>query len=146
MFDVWEVEAGVENAQAVAAASASALDRVRERNLGQREGRRLLKDRVQQRAESEKEVLGARGADERYQAIQRSARGRAPPSEFPAKTSFLERTPAFSPDARWMAYDSNESGRVEEYAQACPWPGGTWQVSTNGGAVSDRAGRGAGSP
>jgi dipeptidyl aminopeptidase/acylaminoacyl peptidase/predicted Ser/Thr protein kinase len=49
------------------------------------------------------------------------------------QTSFLERAPVFSPDARWMAYESNESGRVEVYVQAYPGPGGKWQVSTDGG-------------
>ncbi len=42
--------------------------------------------------------------------------------------------PALSPDGRWMAYDSDESGRVEVYAQSFPNPGQRrWKVSpTNG--------------
>jgi Tol biopolymer transport system component len=39
----------------------------------------------------------------------------------------------FSPDSRWMAYVSNESGRSEVYVTAFPGPGGKWQVSTEGG-------------
>ena len=39
----------------------------------------------------------------------------------------------FSPDGRWLAYSSNESGRSEIYVQAYPGPGGKWQISTEGG-------------
>ncbi len=38
-----------------------------------------------------------------------------------------------SPDGRWMAYMSNESGRYEVYVQPYPGPGGKWQISTDGG-------------
>ncbi len=49
----------------------------------------------------------------------------------------------FSPDGRWIAYDANESGRMEVYVQPFPGPGGKWQVSTEGGnqAVWARNGR-----
>jgi eukaryotic-like serine/threonine-protein kinase len=40
----------------------------------------------------------------------------------------------FSPDGRFVAYSSNESGRSEIYVQPYPGPGGRWQVSTGGGA------------
>src|SRR5262249_12637138 len=46
---------------------------------------------------------------------------------------FDEVAPMFSPDGRWVAYSSNESGRYEVYVQAFPGPGGKWQVSTTGG-------------
>jgi hypothetical protein len=39
-----------------------------------------------------------------------------------------------SPDGRWMAYTSNESGRNEVYVQPFPGPGGKWQTSRDGGA------------
>ena len=39
----------------------------------------------------------------------------------------------FSPDGRWLAYDSDESGRFEVYVQTFPGPGGKWQVSAAGG-------------
>jgi tRNA A-37 threonylcarbamoyl transferase component Bud32 len=42
----------------------------------------------------------------------------------------------FSPDGRWLAYESNESGRPEIYVRPFPMPpsgGGKWQVSNNGG-------------
>ena len=40
----------------------------------------------------------------------------------------------FSPDGRWVAYASNESGRQEVYVQPFPGPGGKWMISTSGGA------------
>jgi serine/threonine protein kinase/Tol biopolymer transport system component len=39
----------------------------------------------------------------------------------------------FSPDGKWFAYQSNESGRYEVFVQAFPKAGGKWQVSTAGG-------------
>jgi Tol biopolymer transport system component len=49
------------------------------------------------------------------------------------KTGFDTHGGQFSPDGRWMAYQSNQSGRFEIYV--CPFPeaGGQWQVSTAGG-------------
>jgi serine/threonine protein kinase/Tol biopolymer transport system component len=41
----------------------------------------------------------------------------------------------FSPDGRWIAYASNESGRSEVFVRAFPGPGTAWQVSTSGGWV-----------
>ena len=49
------------------------------------------------------------------------------------QTEFSERNPRVSPDGRWIAYQSNESGRAEIYVQPYPGPGGKWQVSTGGG-------------
>ena len=42
-------------------------------------------------------------------------------------------TAMFSPDGRWIAYDSGESGRPEVYVRPFPGPGGKWQISTAGG-------------
>ncbi len=39
----------------------------------------------------------------------------------------------FSPDGKWVAYASDESGRSEIYVVPFPGPGGKWQVSTGGG-------------
>ncbi len=39
----------------------------------------------------------------------------------------------FSPDGRWMAYASDETGRDEVYVVPFPGPGGKWQVSSEGG-------------
>jgi Tol biopolymer transport system component len=49
------------------------------------------------------------------------------------QTQFLERTPHFSPDSRWIAYVSDESSRDEVYVAPFPGPGRKWQISTNGG-------------
>ena len=38
-----------------------------------------------------------------------------------------------SPDGRWLAYASNESGRYEIYVQTFPKIAGKWQVSAAGG-------------
>lgn len=38
-----------------------------------------------------------------------------------------------SPDARWIAYTSDESGRNEVYVRAANAGGGRWQVSSDGG-------------
>jgi hypothetical protein len=39
----------------------------------------------------------------------------------------------FSPDGKWIAYSSGESGRSEVYVQPFPATGGRWQISTAGG-------------
>ena len=48
-------------------------------------------------------------------------------------TQFNEGFGQFSPDGRWVAYRSNESGRNEIYVAPFPGPGGKWQISTAGG-------------
>ena len=50
------------------------------------------------------------------------------------ETEFVETQPRFSPDDRWVAYTSNESGTYQVYVQSFPTSGGKWQVSTGGGA------------
>ncbi len=49
------------------------------------------------------------------------------------QTEFTETHAQFSPDGRWVAYASDESGRAEVYVQSFPASGGKWQVSTSGG-------------
>jgi eukaryotic-like serine/threonine-protein kinase len=49
------------------------------------------------------------------------------------ETPFLERAGQFSPDGRWVAYQSNETGPYEIYVRSFPGPGGQQQVSTSGG-------------
>jgi Tol biopolymer transport system component len=49
-------------------------------------------------------------------------------------TPFTEEYPDFSPDVRFVAYDSNESGRLEVYVRTFPKGEGKWQVSDGGGA------------
>jgi hypothetical protein len=49
-------------------------------------------------------------------------------------SEFTELHPAVSPDGRWLAYASNESGANEVYVRPFPGTaGGRWQVSTGGG-------------
>ena len=48
-------------------------------------------------------------------------------------SQFAETVPMFSPDGRWLAYESNESGRAEVYVRAFPAQSGKWQISNNGG-------------
>ena len=50
------------------------------------------------------------------------------------QTPFNEDTPRFSPDARWITYVSDETGRNEVYVASFPQLGGKWQISTNGGS------------
>ena len=54
-----------------------------------------------------------------------------------------ERNPRFSPDGRWLAYESEESGRAQIYVRPFPGPGGISQISTEGGTepVWSRDGR-----
>jgi len=48
-------------------------------------------------------------------------------------TSFEERDPVFSPDGRWIAFQSDETGRFEIYAQPFPGPSAKLSISNNGG-------------
>src|SRR5512143_2963052 len=50
------------------------------------------------------------------------------------QTPFNETQGRFSPDGRWIAYVSNESGRYEVYVTPFPGPGGKWQISSGGGS------------
>jgi len=56
---------------------------------------------------------------------------------------FREGAPVFSPDGRWIAYVSDESGRNEVYVSPFPGPGEKQAISTNGGSepVWPRAGK-----
>jgi Tol biopolymer transport system component len=51
------------------------------------------------------------------------------------KTQFNGVFAQFSPDGRWVAYQSNVSGRAEVYVAPFPGPGGQWQISTAGGSL-----------
>jgi serine/threonine protein kinase/Tol biopolymer transport system component len=50
------------------------------------------------------------------------------------QTPFAEDEGQFSPDGRWIAYRSNESGRLEIYVRPFPGPGGARRVSVDGGS------------
>jgi eukaryotic-like serine/threonine-protein kinase len=49
------------------------------------------------------------------------------------KTPAVLRNGQFSPDGRWVAYASNETGRWEIFVTSFPDARGKWQVSTGGG-------------
>jgi Tol biopolymer transport system component len=48
-------------------------------------------------------------------------------------TTYGEFASSFSPDGRWLAYTSNESGAFEVYVRPFPGPGGRRQISSGGG-------------
>lgn len=50
------------------------------------------------------------------------------------ESKFSLRDPEFSPDGKWMAYSSNESGTLEVYVQAFPGPGEKVRISTDRGS------------
>ena len=49
------------------------------------------------------------------------------------QSSFSAREATFSPDGKWLAYCSNESGEYRVYVVPFPEPGGKWQVSRGDG-------------
>jgi WD40 repeat protein len=53
------------------------------------------------------------------------------------KSQFTNVAPKFSPDGRWLAYESDESGKTEVYVRAFPPPasgqGDQWPISNSGG-------------
>jgi Tol biopolymer transport system component len=59
------------------------------------------------------------------------------------QSPYAESAATFSPDGRWIAYVSDESGRQEIYLRPYPAPGGRTKISSDGGAepVWTRAGR-----
>ena len=59
------------------------------------------------------------------------------------RTPLYEGYPRISPDGRWLAYVSNESGTRAVYVTRFPQPAGKWRVSTEGGSfpVWSRDGR-----
>jgi hypothetical protein len=61
----------------------------------------------------------------------RAIRDLFPPS------NFMQTSPQISPDGRWVAYHSNETGRMEVYVARFPNPSGSRPIST-GGAVYAR--------
>jgi Tol biopolymer transport system component len=50
------------------------------------------------------------------------------------RTTFDETNGQLAPDGKWVAYQSNETGRFEVYVRPFPGPGSKWPVSRNGGA------------
>ena len=50
------------------------------------------------------------------------------------QTPFKEEHGQFSPDGRWLAYSSDESGRPEVYVAGLSGHSGKWQISIDGGS------------
>jgi hypothetical protein len=62
------------------------------------------------------------------------AAGWKPGKPYPfLSTRFAESSGMFSPDGRWTAYMSNESGRNDIYVRPFPGPGGKWQITSSPG-------------
>jgi len=61
------------------------------------------------------------------------ADGKGEPEVF-LKTTYQESGAAFSPDGRFIAYESDETGRLEVFVASYPAGGGKWQISAGGGA------------
>ena len=58
--------------------------------------------------------------------------GTGQPRSF-VRSRFGEGSAKFSPDGRWVAYSSDESGRAEVFVQPFPGPGPKLQISSDGG-------------
>jgi Tol biopolymer transport system component len=54
------------------------------------------------------------------------------------QSPFNESFPQISPDGKWVAYNSNETGRAEIYVRPFPTGDGKWQISTNGANFTPR--------
>jgi Tol biopolymer transport system component/tRNA A-37 threonylcarbamoyl transferase component Bud32 len=55
------------------------------------------------------------------------------------RTQFNEACPQFSPDGRWIAYASNETGPNEIYVRPSSGEPGKWQISSGGGMFANWA-------
>jgi serine/threonine-protein kinase len=55
------------------------------------------------------------------------------PEPFLAVATFAQVDPMFSPDGKFIAYASAESGDEEVFVRPFPGPGGKWKVSSKGG-------------
>jgi eukaryotic-like serine/threonine-protein kinase len=84
-----------------------------------RDGRALIFERTTPQNASDLWILPLDGSGEPYPFLA------SPFSEFHGK---------FSPDGRWLAYSSTESGRAEVFVRSFPGNEGKWPVSTGGGA------------
>ena len=54
-------------------------------------------------------------------------------NQSPAQFLSFQTIARFSPDGKWLAYSSAESGKWQVYVSPFPGPGGKWQVSGDGG-------------
>ena len=73
--------------------------------------------------------LDTLGADILYRALA----GDTAPRPVAASSTAIETMPRLSPDGRWIAFTTDESGRNQVVVQPFPGPGGRVQVSVTGG-------------
>jgi Tol biopolymer transport system component len=82
------------------------------------------------------EIAPTTGADIWTLPVESGASGlRAGKPKVFLKTPFHERAAMFSPDGRWLAYFSNESGDYRVYVDAFPDKGAKRQVSLDGNSA-----------
>jgi dipeptidyl aminopeptidase/acylaminoacyl peptidase len=96
-----------------------------------KDGRFLLYSEADQKAGRDIWALPVREARGREAGAVNNTNDRKPISV--VKTPFDELNGQFSPDGRWVAYETNESGRFEIIVQPFPVATAKWQVSTGGG-------------
>jgi serine/threonine protein kinase/Tol biopolymer transport system component len=84
-----------------------------------KDGRYLLYSETDPKTQSDLWVLEMAGSERKARAF--------------VNTPFDERMGTFSPDGRWVAYETNESGQSEIVVTPFPNPNGRWQVSEGGG-------------
>ena len=75
-------------------------------------------------------TIGSRGAGSDIRVLVMD--GSSSPVSF-LDTEFNETFPTISPDGKWIAYVSDESGNNEVYVRSYPDTGTAWQISTGGG-------------
>jgi len=75
---------------------------------------------------------GERTARDLWVLPEPGASGDRKPTPF-LQTPFSESQGQFSPDGRWVAYSSDESGRYEVYVRPFPPGAGKWNISIGGG-------------
>jgi eukaryotic-like serine/threonine-protein kinase len=76
------------------------------------------------------QVLGPSGGKGEIVTLALAANAKPQPL---VASAFDDYAGSWSPDRRWLAYQSDESGRAEVYVRDMSSSGGRWQVSTNGG-------------
>jgi Tol biopolymer transport system component len=113
------------------------IDLYEKASNGQGEEKILYKSDVQKVAcdwsrDGKSLLFMARGKDTGFDLWVLSTGGGSAPTPY-LKTPANELAGAFSPDGRFVAYHSNESGRNEVYVQTFPTVGGKWQISSAGG-------------
>ena len=81
------------------------------------DGKFILYEEQNQRTGSDLWVLALSGEQKPFPFLQ---------------TNYVENQGQFSPNGKWVAYTSNESGTYQVYVRSFP-SGGVWQISDNGG-------------